>query len=204
MRGVDARRGGKMTVAAWTRTRPWRPWPASREEDPSQSATARRPWAPKSEMLTRKELSLCSSVPPRTQIHSPLVFPSHVPAAMDDKIAQFCQVTGCVDPAKAKFFLESSNGEIDAAISAFFGAPRPSVSPEISIPNNGPRPLTLDPMTRPHHQSTAIRIFRPRRTQRRPFPPPRRRTEEARRDPRPPRRPRANPPPGAARRDWTT
>ena len=61
-------------------------------------------------------------------------FPSHVPAAMDDKIAQFCQVTGCVDPAKAKFFLESSNGEIDAAISAFFGAPRPSVSPEISHP----------------------------------------------------------------------
>ena len=90
-------------------------------------------------MLTRKELSLCSSVPPRTQIHSPLVFPSHVPAAMDDKIAQFCQVTGCVDPAKAKFFLESSNGEIDAAISAFFGAPRPSVSPEIS------RSLTTDP-----------------------------------------------------------
>ena len=61
-------------------------------------------------------------------------FPSHVPAAMDDKIAQFCQVTGCVDPYKAKFFLESSNGEIDAAISAFFGAPRPSVSPEISHP----------------------------------------------------------------------
>ena len=58
---------------------------------------------------------------------------------MDDKIAQFCQVTGCVDPAKAKFFLESSNGEIDAAISAFFGAPRPSVSPEIS------RSLTTDP-----------------------------------------------------------
>ena len=27
--------------------------------------------APKSEMLTRKELSLCSAVPPRTQIHSP-------------------------------------------------------------------------------------------------------------------------------------
>ena len=53
---------------------------------------------------------------------------------MDDKIAQFCQVTGCADPAKARFFLESSNGEIDAAISAFFGAPRPSVSPEISHP----------------------------------------------------------------------
>ena len=68
---------------------------------------------------------------------------------MDDKIAQFCQVTGCVDPAKAKFFLESSNGEIDAAISAFFGAPRPSVSPRSPIPNNGPRTLTLDPMTRP-------------------------------------------------------
>ena len=44
------------------------------------------------------------------------------PAAMDAKIAQFCQVTGCADPAKARFFLESSNGEIDAAISAFFGA----------------------------------------------------------------------------------
>lgn len=43
-------------------------------------------------------------------------------AAMDAKIAQFCQVTGCADPAKARFFLESSNGEIDAAISAFFGA----------------------------------------------------------------------------------
>lgn len=41
---------------------------------------------------------------------------------MDATIAQFCQVTGCTDPAKARFFLESSNGEIDAAISAFFGA----------------------------------------------------------------------------------
>ena len=41
---------------------------------------------------------------------------------MDAKIAQFCQVTGCADPARARFFLESSNGEIDAAISAFFGA----------------------------------------------------------------------------------
>ena len=60
---------------------------------------------------------------------------------MDDKIAQFCQVTGCVDPAKAKFFLESSNGEIDAAISAFFGAPCPSVSPEILL-THAPASLT--------------------------------------------------------------
>ena len=85
-------------------------------------------------VLTRKRAVTLQRCP--AQDTNPLanVFPSHVPAAMDDKIAQFCQVTGCVDPAKAKFFLESSNGEIDAAISAFFGAPRPSVSPEISHP----------------------------------------------------------------------
>ena len=96
--------------------------------------------APKKMVLTRKRAVTLQRCQVRLDTN-PLAnaFPSHVPAAMDDKIAQFCQVTGCVDPAKAKFFLESSNGEIDAAISAFFGAPRPSVSPEISIPNNGPR-----------------------------------------------------------------
>ena len=86
-------------------------------------------------VLTRKRAVTLQRCPARGHKSTrQRAFPSHVPAPMDDKIAQFCQVTGCVDPAKAKFFLESSNGEIDAAISAFFGAPRPSVSPEISHP----------------------------------------------------------------------
>ena len=86
-------------------------------------------------VLTRKRAVTLQRCPARGHKSTrQRAFPSHVPAPMDDKIAQFCQVTGCADPAKARFFLESSNGEIDAAISAFFGAPRPSVSPEISHP----------------------------------------------------------------------
>ena len=43
---------------------------------------------------------------------------------MDDKIAEFCTVTGCSDPAKAKFFLESSGGDVAAAVDSFFGGSR--------------------------------------------------------------------------------
>ena len=41
---------------------------------------------------------------------------------MDDpQVQEFCTVTGCADPAQAKFFLESQGGDVAMAINAFFG-----------------------------------------------------------------------------------
>ena len=36
------------------------------------------------------------------------------------KLSEFLGVTGCDDPAKARFFLESANGDLGAAVSAFY------------------------------------------------------------------------------------
>ena len=44
---------------------------------------------------------------------------------MDDKIAEVCGITGCTED-KARFFLESTNGDVAMAVNAFFGtSPRP-------------------------------------------------------------------------------
>ena len=53
---------------------------------------------------------------------------------MDEKIYTFNLQTDGVNDTTAKFFLDASNGDLKAAVSAFFGAPRPSFSAEISHP----------------------------------------------------------------------
>ena len=53
---------------------------------------------------------------------------------MDEKIQTFCLRTDCVNDTTARSFLDASNGDLKAAVSAFFGAPRPSFSAEISHP----------------------------------------------------------------------
>lgn len=40
---------------------------------------------------------------------------------MDAKIAEVCGIAGCTQE-QAKFFLESTNGDVGMAVSAFFGA----------------------------------------------------------------------------------
>lgn len=40
---------------------------------------------------------------------------------MDEKIAEVCGIAGCTEE-KAKFFLESTNGDVALAVNAFFGA----------------------------------------------------------------------------------
>ena len=40
---------------------------------------------------------------------------------MDAKIATFCLWTRCADPAKARVFLDSFDGDLDAAITAYLG-----------------------------------------------------------------------------------
>ena len=58
---------------------------------------------------------------------------------MDEKIYTFNLQTDGVNDTTAKFFLDASNGDLKAAVNAFFGASHPSFSPRSPIPNNGPR-----------------------------------------------------------------
>jgi hypothetical protein len=47
---------------------------------------------------------------------------------MDVKVAEVCGIAGCTE-SQAKFFLESTGGNVAAAVNAFFGAsPTPLAS----------------------------------------------------------------------------
>ena len=52
------------------------------------------------------------------------------------KLSEFLGVTGCDDPAKARFFLESANGDLGAAVSAFYEhGDAPTEAPDPSPPS---------------------------------------------------------------------
>ena len=38
----------------------------------------------------------------------------------DSAISDFMNITGCSDHARAKFYIDSANGDIDAAVISFF------------------------------------------------------------------------------------
>ena len=52
------------------------------------------------------------------------------------KLSEFLGVTGCDDPAKAQFFLESANGDLGAAVGAFYEhGDAPTDAPDPSPPS---------------------------------------------------------------------
>ena len=79
---------------------------------------------------------LASAFPPSSprQISSP--HPT-TPGMVDQaKLSEFLGVTGCDDPAKAQFFLESANGDLGAAVSAFYEhGDAPTDAPDPSPPS---------------------------------------------------------------------
>jgi len=81
----------------------------------------------------------------------------------DSAISSFMNITGCSDHARAKFFLESSNGDIDQAVISFFengsdGADEVAAMEEAAPPSTAATPsdsqsrlghVSLDPPARP-------------------------------------------------------
>ena len=87
------------------------------------------------------------------------------------KLSEFLGVTGCDDPAKAQFFLESANGDLGAAVSAFYEhGDAPTDAPDPSPLRHRPDPRG-DPdgrgtRHRPRRAPRARARLHPRRVQR--------------------------------------
>ena len=112
--------------------------------------TSLRPRRRRRDCLPSHSLSSRARFPRRLVVRSrPSRHPTTAGMVDQAKLSEFLGVTGCDDPAKARFFLESANGDLGAAVSAFYEhGDAPTEASDPSPPSAPPRPPRLDPRAR--------------------------------------------------------